>query len=392
MVKTVTLTADTTQKVTFEGAYPYYWIDNKTASDVYASVGVPEADADGTYTVAAGSQMRISGGVGNNGITLLGEGKVQIIASTIAACPFKVAPAVGGGGESDSVDEFLNISSTNPVQNKAIKAELDKKANSKHSHNVADISDFPDIPDKNTVIDWGFYVKATSGIPKSDLAADVQASLNKADTALQQHQSLAEYVKNDDARLTDARPANGGNAETVNGHTINADVPADAVFTDTTYKPSTSSSDGLMSAADKKKLDGISNSSGSISSVNSIEPTDGNINLTQGLIPSDGTAYQMPFYIQSGTISINVDAGPTSAANIDIAFPNEFAETPKLMLTSSVNCYSDSTKKNPVIVGFDDLSESGFKIRAKTINSSNGIQSSAIACTAQWVAFGKIEV
>ena len=99
MVKTVTLAADTPQKVTFEGAYPYYWIDNKTASDVYASVGVPEADADGTYTVAAGSQMRISGGVGNDGITLLGEGKVQIIASAIAACPFKSA---AGGGDANA--------------------------------------------------------------------------------------------------------------------------------------------------------------------------------------------------------------------------------------------------------------------------------------------------
>lgn len=97
MVKTVTLTADTPQKITFGGAYPYFWIDNKSASDVYASVGgTPEADADDTYTVAAGSQLRISGGVGNDGITLLGEGKVQIIASTIAACPFKSSS--GGGG------------------------------------------------------------------------------------------------------------------------------------------------------------------------------------------------------------------------------------------------------------------------------------------------------
>lgn len=205
MVKTVTLTADTPQKVTFDGAYPYYWIDNKSASDVYASVGgTPEADADGTYTVAAGSQMRISGGVGNNGITLLGEGKVQVVASAIAACPFKSAPAVGGGGGSDTVDEFLNIASTNPVQNKTIKAELDKKANSKHNHSVADISDFPDIPDKNTVIDWGFYIKLTSGIPKADLAAEVQTSLDKAETALQEHQSLADYVKTTDSRLMSA--------------------------------------------------------------------------------------------------------------------------------------------------------------------------------------------
>ena len=37
------------------------------------------------------------------------------------------------------------------------------------------------------------YTKPDSGIPKSDLAQDVQNSLNKADTALQEHQSLAAY-------------------------------------------------------------------------------------------------------------------------------------------------------------------------------------------------------
>ena len=30
-------------------------------------------------------------------------------------------------------------------------------------------------------------------------------------------------------------PANGGNADTVNNHTVNANVPANANFTDTTY-------------------------------------------------------------------------------------------------------------------------------------------------------------
>ena len=37
------------------------------------------------------------------------------------------------------------------------------------------------------------YTKPEGGIPKSDLAQDVQNSLNKADTALQAHQSLAAY-------------------------------------------------------------------------------------------------------------------------------------------------------------------------------------------------------
>jgi hypothetical protein len=39
----------------------------------------------------------------------------------------------------------------------------------------------------------GTYRKPTGGIPQSDLASDVQTSLGKADTALQEHQSLAPY-------------------------------------------------------------------------------------------------------------------------------------------------------------------------------------------------------
>jgi hypothetical protein len=44
-------------------------------------------------------------------------------------------------------------------------------------------------------------------------------------------------------------------SDTVNGHTVEADVPEDAVFTDTTYDPATQSSTGLMSAQDKTRLD-----------------------------------------------------------------------------------------------------------------------------------------
>lgn len=49
------------------------------------------------------------------------------------------------------------------------------------------------------------------------------------------------------------------NAESFNGYTIKANVPADAKFTDTTYTPVTSVANGLMTASDKKKLDGFSN-------------------------------------------------------------------------------------------------------------------------------------
>ena len=49
--------------------------------------------------------------------------------------------------------------------------------------------------------------------------------------------------------------ANG--AATPITHSINSDVPANAKFTDTTYSDATQSAHGLMTAADKKKLDGM---------------------------------------------------------------------------------------------------------------------------------------
>ena len=61
------------------------------------------------------------------------------------------------------------------------------------------------------------------------------------------------FIKNKPASL----PANGGNADTVSGHTVKKDVPENAVFTDTKYSAATQSVNGLMAAADKKKLDGV---------------------------------------------------------------------------------------------------------------------------------------
>lgn len=66
-----------------------------------------------------------------------------------------------------AIDTALSATSTNPVQNKIINTALSGKANSSHTHSKSDITDFP-------------------------------ASL----------------------------PANGGDAATVNGYTVNANVPA----------------------------------------------------------------------------------------------------------------------------------------------------------------------
>ena len=194
------------------------------------------------------------------------------------------------------------------------------------------------VPEKVSELEndsgYGTYTKPATGIPKSDLASGVQASLDKADTALQKHQDISGKLdKTGDASNTTvafsaasarenvktgeklsvivgkiakwfadlktvaftgsyndlankptipdisgkqdkstavthttntavgstAKPvyiaANG--AATPISHSINADVPANAKFTDTTYSDATQSAHGLMTAADKKKLDGM---------------------------------------------------------------------------------------------------------------------------------------
>lgn len=76
----------------------------------------------------------------------------------------------------------------------------------------------------------------------------------KLDAAKEYADTVLSSIKDD---IPTTLPANGGNADTVNGHTVNADVPEDAKFTDTTYSSATPSSDGLESREDKSKLDGI---------------------------------------------------------------------------------------------------------------------------------------
>lgn len=117
------------------------------------------------------------------------------------------------GANKTTVDSALSATSTNPVQNKAMKAALDGKE---------------EIFTKNTAFNKNFGAAAGT------------------------------VCQGNDARLSDARPANGGNSSTVNGHSVLSDVPANAVFTDTKYSVATASNDGLMSKADFAKLSGFS--------------------------------------------------------------------------------------------------------------------------------------
>ena len=82
-----------------------------------------------------------------------------------------------------------------------------------------------------------------------------KADKSEIPTTVAELTDSADYAKKTDIPTT--LPANGGNADTVNNHTVESNVPTDAVFTDTTYETVTQTEDGLMSAADKAKLDGV---------------------------------------------------------------------------------------------------------------------------------------
>lgn len=94
---------------------------------------------------------------------------------------------IAEGANKTTVDAALSSTSTNPVQNKIAKAELDKKLDSA----------------EKGVANGVAGLDATGKVPTEQLPAGL--------------------------------PANGGNAETVNGHTVESNVPANAKFTDTVY-------------------------------------------------------------------------------------------------------------------------------------------------------------
>ena len=71
------------------------------------------------------------------------------------------------------------------------------------------------------------------------------------------------------SQITDfptSMPAKGGNSSTVNGHTVNSNVPANAKFTDTTYAIATTSANGLMSKDMVTKLNGIASGATAVTS------------------------------------------------------------------------------------------------------------------------------
>ena len=104
--------------------------------------------------------------------------------------------------DSTKQDVISDLSTIRSGASKGATAVQPEAGKGLFSGSYNDLTDKPVIPDavtEGTVSGWGFtkntgtYSKPTGGIPKADLAEAVQTSLGKADTALQEHQSLAAY-------------------------------------------------------------------------------------------------------------------------------------------------------------------------------------------------------
>lgn len=118
-----------------------------------------------------------------------------------------------------------------------------------------------------------------------------------------------------------------------------------------------------------------------VKAINDIPPVNGNIALTQSLIPSDGTAYQMPYFVQSGTVTVGKDAN-----TVEITFPRAFKAVPTIVLgTTSI----PTDTRYPIIATHNQASAGGFTLIVKIINSG-GVAALNQSSTVGWAAFGEL--
>lgn len=137
------------------------------------------------------------------------------------------AEQVGLGNVNNTADLDKPIST-------AVQTALNDKANTKHTHKKSDITDFPNsLPanggDADTVNGFGVAEYVTT-LPEGEYYTEA-ARINTRDKKIESCDTsnlkvgLADYATNADYAI---------NSNTVNNHTVDSDVPANAVFTDTT--------------------------------------------------------------------------------------------------------------------------------------------------------------
>ncbi len=231
MIKTVELTGSELEVKNLGGFNTV--VHNLSADAVYASKypGVT-AGADNVAEIPAGAAKLIS--TTNGTVYLFGTGRVELTGQDHDSVNFSVPSSriTDGGGVSDVTQGYVDRRDEQMLSSAKQYADTKSSAVESKLADKADKSEIPTVP--------------------SEL------------------------------------PANGGNSDTVNGHIVNSDVPENAVFTDTVYQNATPSSDGLQSAADKAKLDGVEAGANNYSLPAATADTLGGVKVGTGLTAVNG--------------------------------------------------------------------------------------------------------
>ena len=263
-----------------------------TASDIST---LPTSTSEGTGGKKVHDNQKCASGsiatVAENGT----GSKKYMLNNQDTWCPYSISE---GSSISITVDSSLSDSSKNPVENKVVTAAINNKADISHTHSANEVGADPigsaesalasskeytdseiaglingapttldtlkeiadamaenqtvvealntaigskanktDIPTKVSQLenDSGYlseHQDLSNYAAKTDIPTKV-SELENDSNFLTEHQDLSSYAKTED--IPTELPANGGNADTVNNHTVNTDVPSDAVFTDTVY-------------------------------------------------------------------------------------------------------------------------------------------------------------
>lgn len=181
------------------------------------------------------------------------------------------------------------------------------------------------------------------------------------------------------------------NAGTVNGHSVAVDVPSDAEFTDTTYEEATTSTAGLLSSADKTKLNNLGTAayrdiptSGNASTSEVVLGTDTRLTDSRNAadVYSWAKAENKPTYTAS---EVGAIATTAKGANNGVAELDSTGKVPSSQLPS----YVDDVLEYDSISEFPLTGESGKIYIAKDTNKTYRWSGTTYAEISESLALGE---
>ena len=210
-------------------------------------------------------------------------------AGLMAAADKSKLDGISAGATKTIVDETLSATSTNPVQNKVIKAALDTKAGlAVATTTTAGLMSAEDKETLDNLVATGGEVNQNA-FSNVTVAGTTIAATGKTDTI--------SVVAGDNITLT----PDAANKK----YTISAK--------DTTYSAASASSAGLMSAADKEKLDGIASNANKYTHVTYDAKTSGMYKIT---VDGEGHVSAATAIAKSDITALGIPAQDTTYSDV----------------------------------------------------------------------------